>query len=245
MPIVYLLWIVPVLIIVGIVVYITNKIRSFSQALFGTESLIDGLQQEKLSASKEPRSLHSMEPVYLPMIRRDFPELNVNELKKQAERVLLSSLQAISSQKVSLLSAEVPDEIRQKVVTQIGDLKEQGLKQFYDQIKIHRTVIRDYQKRDGLVHLTLQTGLESFAKLEKDGKIISGEANYRSQLAFDSHYLYVQDMQKLKDKTALGLTCPQCGAPVTTLGEKTCTYCGSAMKEVNLRVWRLTDFHLV
>ncbi len=245
MPYNYLFWIIPLVIILGTFAYITQKIRYFSRQLFGTNSLIEGLRQEKLAQSNTPRSLNSMEPVYLPMIKKDFPGLNIDELKKKAERVLQSSLQAISSQKVDLLSAEVPDEIRQKVITEIGDLKEQGLKQYYDQVKLHRTVINDYKKEEGLVRLTFQTGLESFARIEKDGKVLSGDANFRSQLVFASQYLYVQDEKKVKDKTALGLTCPQCGAPITSLGNKVCAYCSSTIQEVNLHVWRLTDFRLV
>lgn len=245
MPYYYLFWMVPLMIAVSGIAYGVRKIRHFSRTFFGTDNLIEGLQQEKLTASKTPRSLHSMEPVYMPAIRRDFPGLNVDELKRKAERVLLSSLQAISSQKVDLLSSEVPDDIRQRVMTRIAELKEQGLMQYYDQIKLHRTVISDYKKEQGLVRLTFQTALEAFARLEKDGKVISGDANYRSQLIFASYYLYVQDATKVKDRTALGLTCPQCGAPVTSLGTKVCPYCSNTIHEVNMHVWRLTDFRLV
>ena len=36
----------------------------------------------------------------------------------------------------------------------------------------------------------------------------------------------------------LGLTCPNCGAPIKNLGQKFCLYCGTGVVEVNARVWK-------
>ena len=39
--------------------------------------------------------------------------------------------------------------------------------------------------------------------------------------------------------TAVGVTCPNCGAPVTRLGSKFCEYCGSGLREISVRVWSI------
>ena len=36
---------------------------------------------------------------------------------------------------------------------------------------------------------------------------------------------------------ALGITCPNCGAPITNLGAKFCEYCGAGVVELNVHAW--------
>ena len=36
-------------------------------------------------------------------------------------------------------------------------------------------------------------------------------------------------------------TCSNCGAPITSIGEKYCNYCGSGIKEIVKRVWILNN----
>ena len=43
----------------------------------------------------------------------------------------------------------------------------------------------------------------------------------------------------LGGETAVGVTCPNCGAPVTRLGSKFCEYCGSGLREISVRVWSI------
>ena len=37
--------------------------------------------------------------------------------------------------------------------------------------------------------------------------------------------------------------CPNCGAPVTILGQKKCEYCGSALTVINRHVWTLSRIY--
>ena len=54
--------------------------------------------------------------------------------------------------------------------------------------------------------------------------------------------MYVQDADRLHNRaTALGVNCPNCGAPVKTLGEKFCQFCGTAIKEINIRSWKFNS----
>ena len=52
--------------------------------------------------------------------------------------------------------------------------------------------------------------------------------------------IYIQDEDAVRGTAAsgAGLSCPHCGAPVKQLGSKTCAYCGMAVAELNLRVWK-------
>lgn len=239
---IYIIWFLPPLIIVALVAYGVIKVRRFSKALFGSADPLEGLKKQKLSNSFKPKSLNSMEAVYLPRIKRDFPGLNVEELKKKGERTLLSAFGALSSKSEELLSQDAGKEIKQKIRTQLKELQEKDQDQFYDRVEIHKTVISDYKKDHGQVWITLQTGLEGYIYLLSDGEIIQGEKDYLSQEVYTLYYLYIQDADLLKNKEALGLNCPNCGASVKNLGSKFCDYCGSGIEEINLRVWRLVDF---
>ena len=37
--------------------------------------------------------------------------------------------------------------------------------------------------------------------------------------------------------SAIGINCPNCGAPVKNLGQKYCDYCGTGIREINVRSW--------
>ncbi len=66
-----------VLAIAIIVTVIVSKIRHLSRTLFGTSSLIEGIQgvkEDQEQMRETPRSLHGMTSVYMPMIKKDFPE---------------------------------------------------------------------------------------------------------------------------------------------------------------------------
>ena len=43
------------------------------------------------------------------------------------------------------------------------------------------------------------------------------------------------------DKKVLGIHCPNCGSPITTLGQKSCSYCGQAILEFIGRVFTCDD----
>ncbi len=243
---IHLIWIIPLLLVLLLILYGIIRVREFSQALFGTKDVIEGIRREKRNASERPKSLQSMEAVYLPKIKRDFPDLNLSELKKKAERVLLSSLQVLSTQDMNKLSDEAGEEIRQKLKTALHELEEKKLRQFYDHTHIHKTVVSEYKKDHGLCWIVLQTGLETYSYLLDGDKVIAGDKEYKTQAVFELRYLYVQDLDLAgMHGSALGINCPNCGAPIRSLGNKYCEYCGSGIKEINIKVWRLVDYHLL
>ena len=69
---------------------------------------------------------------------------------------------------------------------------------------------------------------------------MSGSRERRVQTKYNTELVYIQDAALLQDgATAVGLTCPNCGAPVTRLGSKFCEYCGSGLREISVRVWSI------
>lgn len=93
-PLVIILVIVGV--IAGVVFYVKNKVRKFSQDLFGTDSLVEGWKKQEEELSVTPCSVSGMTRLLEPQIQRDFPEFNWVQFKNKAEDALKLSLMAIS-----------------------------------------------------------------------------------------------------------------------------------------------------
>ena len=59
----------------------------------------------------------------------------------------------------------------------------------------------------------------------------------QSRYNIDLVYIQNRDLAKGNTDGALGITCPNCGAPITNLGAKFCEYCGAGVVELNVHAW--------
>ena len=77
---------------------------------------------------------------------------------------------------------------------------------------------------------------------DENGRLINGDRENKLQTVYEVDLVYLQDADKMGVYAeGLGLTCPNCGAPVRNLGQKVCEYCGSGIIEVNTRVWKFNS----
>lgn len=64
------------LVLVGVIYYayrnIKRKVSRFSQTVFGTSDLIEGIKQRDLEVASTPKSVAGVTSLYLPRIQRDF-----------------------------------------------------------------------------------------------------------------------------------------------------------------------------
>lgn len=111
-------------------------------------------------------------------------------------------------------------------------------------IRFHRTEISAYRKEKGGCYITLQSALQYIPGPEEDAKRSKKMRGQPAQVRYNSELLYIQDEEAYgHSATAVGVTCPHCGAPVTALGQKTCEYCGSALTVINRHVWTLNRIY--
>lgn len=106
-------------------------------------------------------------------------------------------------------------------------LKEHIENQGCTQVHIHQTALRDYRKKGGTCYAIIQSSVEFFREEKKN------------QSRFNVTMAYVQDAEKIGFESAYSINCPNCGAAISTLGNKVCEYCGSIVKEITMRVWEL------
>ena len=177
-------------------------------------------------------------------LTKDFPDFDLSQFKHKVENMLVSALQAIDAEDVSILK-EPTKEIKKQVENQIFQNQSEGVGETYEQIRIHQTEITDYVKRDGTCKIVFQSALEYLHYQTRDGKVIAGDAKRLTQTKYNVEVVYIQDEQLVKIDNAVGTTCPSCGAPVKKLGAMYCEYCGLAVIPLNLKVWTLHKYYEV
>lgn len=238
------------LVLVGIGYYayrtIMNKIRSFSRMAFGTNSLKEGIGNMEAEYATTPKSVSAATGLYLPRIMRDFPDFHYDEMKNRAENVLMSYLRSIDANNASLLT-EGTSELQNKLAMFLGMLSGEGARAHFEHLKIHRTEISQYRKQKGRCSIIFQSAVEYFYYKEKAGEVKKGSRNTKTQTKFNIECIYIQDRDLVENSedAALGVNCPNCGAPLTSLGAKVCAYCGTPVVEFNIHSWNFSDVEQV
>ena len=241
----------------GLAVFaVRRKAREVSQMAFGTDSLIEGFKKMETALENTPKSVSSATSLLLPQIYRDFPEFNYNDMKVRAENVLKSYLMAIDACDPSVLT-EGSRELREALKLQLDSLRDAGLKEEFDQVKVHRTEICRYEKLNGRCTVVFQSAVQfryacvtaadtvdEKGQARPAGTVLRGGTDRYTQARYNVSLVYVQDRDKVEDERdrGEGLICPNCGAPITNVGQKQCAYCGGAIVPFNIRVWA---FHKV
>lgn len=89
-----ILLIIIVLIMISFI-YVKVKLSSIFSALFGTGNILEGLKMIKIqkeALDTEQKTPYGMDSLLVPQIARDFPNMNVEEMKKWAEEKLIEYL---------------------------------------------------------------------------------------------------------------------------------------------------------
>ena len=208
--------------------------------MFGTDSLLEGLEQQEERIAETPKSVSSMTSIYLPQIAKDFPEFSLEEFRKKSESSLRGFLSALETQELSRLSG-ASEGLRNQARLRIDDQDRQGIREQFRNVKIHQTAISQYEKRPGCCAVTFQSAVEYVY-----GRTRNGEKEVmpdRIQTRYEIEWIYVQDAERYRNAAgsagAVGVSCPNCGAPIKNLGAKFCESCGSAVEVINSRVWSL------
>lgn len=204
----------------------------------------EGMQQQEEELATTPKSIAGMTKIYEPQIHRDFPEFNWLEFKNKAENMLCSAFLAIDGEDIRRLK-DASKELKEQVEIKIQQNQAERIQEHYENVVIHDTEITRYEKKQGKCIVTLQSAVGHRHYKVKNGKVISGKQNMDEQTKYNIEILYVQDARIANGDRAVSMSCPHCGAPVTTLGIMRCEYCGSKVTPVNNQVWSLNKFYEV
>ena len=227
--------IIVLLILILIIVFIyktaKKKLSDFLMMNFETSSLSQAIEKSNIEDAETPKSLSSMESIYLPKIKKDFPSLNINELKSQAESVILKSFDGIEKrEKDSFIQND-------KINTYINNRIDEAINTdtHYSSTKVHRTVINKYENNSGVATIYFQTGFEY-------NKKVGNDRMKKVQSRINTEFIYIVDESKVsKHEKTIGLNCPNCGAPLKGVGQRVCKYCGSGTEDIVKRTWAINN----
>ena len=223
-------FLIGVLIFIGFIIFcyffLKKKWNGFTMKYFGTTDIKSVIEQAEIEDQEVPKSLSSMDSIYLDQINRDFPDVNINEFKRLAEANLLECYICIEKKDSSSIT-------NSKIKAFVDSMIDDGVS--YDSIKIHKTVVSSYEKKDGLATIYFGSSFEYYMK-NNDGirKKVQGRVK--------TEFIYVYDIDKVDfENKLLGLNCPNCGSPIKSLGTKSCSYCGTGIVDVVNKVWNCND----
>lgn len=207
------------------------------------KGLIGEAERQADILAETPKSVSGMTRILRPQIERDFLNFSLDQFINKAENFLAAALSAVSSGDAGGL-ADVSEEALRQVENRIADNRKAGIRETYTQIKVHQTEVANYRKSSGSCVITFQSAVEHYHYREKDGRLVSGDRERKEQTKYNTELVYIQD-ERLAGGSAVGTVCPNCGAPVSQLGNLRCEYCGLAVTPVNLKVWKLHSYYEV
>ncbi len=219
---------------------LSSKIGGVYRQVYGSKSLKQVIHEGNWEEENIPRSVSNATPICLPRVQKDFPEFNWSEMQMKAKNVLKSMLLAINNHDTGLLTKETNPELKQQVQLAINDDENGGVRTYYDDITVHQVEMWKYTKKNGQCVIEMQASAGYRMWKVKDNEVVYGSKEKMRQTKYMMHLIYVQDASKLSgiNTGMAGFNCPNCGAPITTLGAKHCIYCGAAMVyEYNIKIW--------
>ncbi len=227
------------IIILVIFLYLRGKVRRFSREAFGTDDFVKAAKDIERS-SESARAIHGMTDIYLPMIKKDFPEFDYEVFEGRVEGVIKSYLAAITARDLSKLTPDCSDSLKNTTLGIIRGLEANDHIREYSDITIHQTEIARYDKNGATVTILFNSAVGHYdVTRDGSGRTVAGSAEKKRQTVYDVALVYAQDVRKMSsfNATAMGVNCPNCGAPITNLGQKFCEYCGTGVREINVRSW--------
>ena len=220
-------FLIGVLILIFFIIFCFQYIKIKFKQYFKMD-LSTMLKNAEMEDETLPKSLSSMDSIYLEQIKRDFPEINIKELKRSCEKEILNLLYSIEQKDISNLKGK----IKSLAESLIEDNKKNKVE--YNDIKIHNTVVSKYECKKGIATITFGCSFEYKKVINETTKKIQDRAKVE--------YIYIIDENQVSsNEKVLGINCPNCGAPLKSLGDKKCRYCTSPIAEIVKRVWNCND----
>lgn len=215
--------------------------RGIHQSLNVLGTLGDVVEAVETQSNQTPRQLQNLTNTYSDLIRRDFPEFDAVEFLSSASNTLVMILNALEKGELTDVS-RLSLNLKQQVETTLNDIHSKGEKWFFDDILVHKACIARYSSGVGTKTIRIEIALQYRYGVLKEGQLISGSRDL-AQYKYIIDAVYIQDVSQLGDLSMKGHNCPNCGAPVRSLGEgKFCEYCGTGLTEINVRVWTFDHY---
>ena len=251
------------LLILAVILIIRSIRNAFKNSLLG--QIMEGVKNEvkegkvgpedfKINqALATPKSVSDLSTALIPQINRDFPDLNVSQMQSAAQAVMVKSLDLLTQMtmggngdtidriqtQLAGCGIGVTRSMSEELWHRVEAARSEGKTLVYRDVIVHKGGINAYQKSSSTVEITFQYSLQCLQYQERNGKFISGNRATPTQTRYNVKVINILDADRFawEDIKGVGFTCPHCGAPVKHLGNDVCSFCGTAIKTVDMRIW--------
>ena len=240
--------------LIGLVVYIRGKINKYKKEFriqsmgfgsgFGSGNVSDNVH----AVGKNQASLNGMDRIYEPMINKDFPDLQLSAVKPMVETVIKTYLNAIEDGSTEeLKKLTIAPSLVDRADQIITDVRSQGTVVHFDNIVIHKTVISEYVRDNGIVTIRFQSAVGYYRYVtDEKGRIKSGSRDAADETVYVVDYSRILDSEIARESgiiDVIGLNCPNCGAPLRSSHLTHCEFCGTGVQNLTEDVfgWTFTD----
>ena len=215
---VYVTVILIVIAALAAIAIVSAVVRWIARIGRSAEGLIGQIKDAQVREHTVPKSLSSIEGLLMPQITKDFPDYNASVIAERVKadaRLFYES--AIKGEVLFDKGTSLP--CRQNM--QLPDDVAGG-------VLIHRAALAAYVKQGRDRQLNYQVSAQYD---DKNGETWQKRLTLKYIAAYTEDF--TDDIHVIK--------CPNCGAPVPTVGDKVCRYCGAALKTASGYGWVLTS----
>lgn len=214
---------------ISVFLYFKIKVRKvLDDAGFQGQNIGDIIREARMQDEIEPKSLASMDRIFLSQIKEDFPGINISEIERQAEQVILDCYRCVEIGD----SGKLKGKIKSFVDKMISEYNGKSVR--FEDFRIHKTVLSNYKKDSKTASIFFSSAYEYNLRIDGKDKKIQDRAKVE--------FIYILDEKEIPDnQNAIGIHCPNCNSPITNLGNHSCTYCGTAVVLVLGKVFACND----
>ena len=212
-----------ILILFLIVFYFILKskiIRFFQRLGFPISQLDDIIRDARLDEEDTPKSLASMDSIYLKKIEKDFPSIEISKLKRKAESILMDIYHSIEKSDVSNLNGKMKTFAEDEILNGNNSISN---------LKIHNTVVSNYNKNNNKATIIFSIAYQYY--LLKDGT----KKKIQDRVCIE--FIYTLELEEKTKSPILDFHCPNCGSPFHNIDDDSCSYCGSKLLKFFNRIF--------
>ena len=212
-----------------------------SQLTRAAKTIINSLNENPTGIP--PYSVPQLTAVYRPKIERDFPEMSYEHLESMARNGMIAILNALESKKTDSVENSSRN-LKNQLKVIIEDYSRRSEDIHYDNVNIHAVAITSYNSTKNTAAAVFQISLQSLAYRTKNGSVVSGSNTVPRQNLFSLTLMHNQNGDSGNDHY-FEANCPNCGAPIEDLRQRSCSFCGSGLIPVVDKIWQIDSFELL
>ncbi len=209
---------------------IKNKVKQVMPDL-DVNNLSELAKTNKIEMEESPKSINGMESVLRPRLENDFPDMSLEELKSKNIDEVFAYFNAIENldSKHFENSSNINDELKKAIA------ENRIYKKKFSNIKIHKQAMSDYRVLNNISTIVFQLAIE-YMLTDKDISIPQ-----KTQTRIETQWIFLPSEDNFDTDNLKSFNCPNCGAPISDLSNRICTYCSSATEIDFTKTWRLNS----